>query len=424
MSSTLILEEQPDPALDRSKPQNIDTTVLPRRNKAAEDLNALIAEYTWDKVDKAIDDGHQVISAFIPYWGPLIRACGAIPAQMMVWMKGKSHDALAIAENYFHVPPEFCSVIKTQIGGIGLRSQQPGGDRIKRQVYFGGGCEPSVMATELSRSEGYDLHIIQPLTAFKMEPSRRDEYVKFYMNEVQRLALWLSGKPVDEDKLKAYLIAKNRIIRKITQILDLRVKNPLYFPMTKVSQMLLASGDFYALDNYEANRDRFEGILDSLIVELQLAANDPLPPYVPIVLVGNMFNADMTRTIDQSGGAIVGSLMAVTTLYREDVPPVQALAEYLLDMQIKGESSDQVGAVAGARKFRLEEALAKTGAKGIIISGTTGCPYSSLTRQMEYDYFIKKGIPIIAVEGTAHLDPVTEEIKMRVKAFIEMLIEA
>jgi hypothetical protein len=42
---------------------------------------------------------------------------------------------------------------------------------------------------------------------------------------------------------------------------------------------------------------------------------------------------------------------------------------------------------------------------------------------MEQDFFNKKGIPVLAVEGTAHADPVTEEIKMRVKAFIEMLAE-
>jgi hypothetical protein len=136
-----------------------------------------------------------------------------------------------------------------------------------------------------------------------------------------------------------------------------------------------------------------------------------------------MFNMDVTKTIDQSGGAIVGSLMAITTLYREDVGPVQALAEYLLDMQLKGESSDQAGAVASARKFRIEEEVRRTKAKGVIVSGTTGCPYTSLTRQMEQDFFTKKGIPVLAVEGTAHADPITEEVKMRVKAFIEMLAD-
>jgi benzoyl-CoA reductase/2-hydroxyglutaryl-CoA dehydratase subunit BcrC/BadD/HgdB len=59
----------------------------------------------------------------------------------------------------------------------------------------------------------------------------------------------------------------------------------------------------------------------------------------------------------------------------------------------------------------------------VIVSGTTGCPYTSLTRQIEQDFFTKKGIPVLAVEGTAHADPVTEEIKMRVKAFIEMLAD-
>jgi benzoyl-CoA reductase/2-hydroxyglutaryl-CoA dehydratase subunit BcrC/BadD/HgdB len=100
---------------------------------------------------------------------------------------------------------------------------------------------------------------------------------------------------------------------------------------------------------------------------------------------------------------------------------VEALAEYLLDMQVKGESSDQAGAVASARRHRIEEEVRRTGAKGVIVSGTTGCPYTSLTRQLEQDFFTERKIPVLSVEGTAHADPVTEEIKMRVKAFIEML---
>jgi benzoyl-CoA reductase/2-hydroxyglutaryl-CoA dehydratase subunit BcrC/BadD/HgdB len=280
-----------------------------------------------------------------------------------------------------------------------------------------------VTIAELARSEGYDVHVVQPLTAFKMDPARRPEYVAFYEHEVRRTARWLCGHEVDEDKLADLIRVKNGITRRIIQVLDLRLANPLYFPMTRVSQLLMASGDYHAVTNFEANRAAFIELLDSLIAELERAAHRPVGPYVPLVLAGNMFNMDVTKTIDQSGGAIVGSLMAVTTLYREDVGPVQALAEYLLDMQLKGESSDQAGAVAGARKYRIEDEMRRTKAKGVIVSGTTGCPYTSLTRQMEQDFFTQKGIPVLAVEGTAHADPVTEEVKMRVKAFIEMLAD-
>lgn len=394
-----------------------------QEHRAEQMLDAMAATYRWDDVEAAARAGTPVVTGMNPWWAPLVRACGGIPANDMARMRNRSHEAVSLAESHFHIPSEFCTVIKSQIGGLGLRMRQPGGTAVRKILQFGGACEPSVTVGELARAEGYDLHVVQPLTAFKMEPARRPEYVAFYEEEARRVARWLCGHDVDEDRLGDLVRKKNDVTRRIIKVLDLRLANPMYFPMTRVSQLLLASGDYHSVTNFAENREVFVELLDSLIVELQWAAHQPVAPFVPLVLAGNMFNMDVTKTIDQSGGAIVGSLMAVTTLYREDVRPLQALAEFLLDMQLKGESSDQAGAVASARKLRIEEEVKRTRAKGVIVSGTTGCPYTSLTRQMEQDFFTKKGIPVLAVEGTAHADPVTEEIKMRVKAFIEMLAD-
>lgn len=391
----------------------------PPARRAEQLLDALQASYRWADVEAAARAGVPAVTGMNPWWAPLIRACGGIAASDMGRLKGRSHEAVAIAESHFHVPSEFCSVIKSQIGGLRLRMQE--GTAVRRILQFGGACEPSVTVGELAKAEGYDVHVVQPLTAFKMDPARRGEYVAFYVEEAQRVARWLTGREVDEERLGELLAAKNRITRKIVRVLDLRRAAPLWFSMTRVSQLLLASGDYHAVLNFEKARACFEEVLDRLAEELRAAARRPSPPCVPLVLAGNMFNQDMTRTIDESGGAIVGTLMAITTLYREDVRPVEALAEYLLDMQVKGESSDQAGAVASARRHRIEEEVRRTGARGVIVSGTTGCPYTSLTRQLEQDFFTERKIPVLSVEGTAHADPVTEEIKMRVKAFIEML---
>lgn len=387
-------------------------------------LDDLSMGYRWEDVESALRAGHPAVSGMNPWWAPLIRACGGLCANDMQRMRGRSHEAVALAESYFHVPSEFCTVIKSQIGGLGLRMRQPGGTLVRKILQFGGGCEASVTVGELARAEGYDVHVVQPLSVFKMDPDRRPEYVAFYENEVRRVAHWLCGHDVDEDRLGEIIRVKNTITSRIVRVLELRLKNPLYFSMTRVSQLLMASGDYFAILDFEAKRAFFIELLDVLIKELQWAAEQPVPPYVPLVLAGNMFNMDVTKTIDESGGAIVGSLMAITTLYREDVRPVRALAEYLLDMQLKGESSDQAGAVASARKFRIEQEVKRTGAKGVVVSGTTGCPYTSITRQMEQDFFTQQGIPVLAVEGTAHADPITEEIKMRVRAFIEMLSDS
>jgi benzoyl-CoA reductase/2-hydroxyglutaryl-CoA dehydratase subunit BcrC/BadD/HgdB len=394
-----------------------------------EAFEALRKSHTLAHIEKVAEEGELVVRGGVGGWGPLLHACGATSS-----MAGgespnlrRGVETIGYAESHYRVPPEFCSVIKGQVGMYQLRRRNLEArgkkEMITKVLRFGGGCEQGVMTAELIRDEGYDVHIIQPLSAFKLAPERRQEYVDFYVSEAQRVAKWLTGKPIDEDKLAEDIHVRNIIIRKTVEILDLRLKNPLYFPMTKVTQMLRGASSFFATNvNYYERRAQFIDIQEQWIKELKEVANDPLPAYVPIVLAGNMFNIEMTRVIDESRGAIVGSIMAITTLYREDINPVRALGEYLLEMQIKGESSDQVGAVASARKYRIEEEINRTGAKGVIISGTTGCPYSSLTRQMEYDYFMKKQIPIIAVEGVSSLGIITEEVRMRLKAFIEMLI--
>ena len=34
----------------------------------------------------------------------------------------------------------------------------------------------------------------------------------------------------------------------------------------------------------------------------------------------------------------------------------------------------------------------------------------------------KKGVPVLVLDGTAHNDPATEEQKMRLRAFLEMML--
>jgi len=79
------------------------------------------------------------------------------------------------------------------------------------------------------------------------------------------------------------------------------------------------------------------------------------------------------------------------------------------------------GASATHRKVRVEELLKETGARGIINSIVTACPYASVVQQLERNYFKKQGIPMVALENTVHNEPPTEEQVMKVKTFIDML---
>jgi hypothetical protein len=116
--------------------------------------------------------------------------------------------------------------------------------------------------------------------------------------------------------------------------------------------------------------------------------------------------------------------MLGTSLYREDVPPLESLAHYLFDSQLRGELGEATGASATLRRRGIEALIEKTGAKGLISSAVTACPYASLVQQLERNYFRKQGFPIVALEHSVHNEPVTEEQTMKVKAFLEQLGEA
>ena len=112
----------------------------------------------------------------------------------------------------------------------------------------------------------------------------------------------------------------------------------------------------------------------------------------------------------------------IPQLYREDLPPVEALGDYLLEMQLRGEMHDKCGGVVSLRKDRIERELKVWGARGVIVGGTPNCPYLAIAREMEYEYFTRRGVPVLVLDGTAHNDPATEEQKMRLRAFFEMML--
>jgi hypothetical protein len=64
---------------------------------------------------------------------------------------------------------------------------------------------------------------------------------------------------------------------------------------------------------------------------------------------------------------------------------------------------------------------ASRGRSGHRIPRLTACPYASVVQQLERNYFKKQGIPMVALEGTVHNEPPTEEQVMKVKTFIDML---
>jgi benzoyl-CoA reductase/2-hydroxyglutaryl-CoA dehydratase subunit BcrC/BadD/HgdB len=382
-------------------------------SEAVKTLTQLQKDYSLEKIEGWAREGRSVIWGGNSWEAPLIRACDTTPVGFAELWKQDSLRAESVAENHYQIPGEFCSMIKAMIGRLHLRKD----NAIKRILYFGSTCEPISMVLDHAKHDGYDVHCIDAATAFK-QGERRTELVAFLINELQKVSVWLTGKCVDEDKLSEELRFKNKMVRKVRRILDLRLKAPFYLNSTPTSQVLLGS------THYFGERKKYEKVLDQLIADLEVASATPETRYfIPLVLAGGVAGGPkLLKIIEDANGVVLGWVIHSTSDFREDIPPLEAVAHYLFDAQLKGELGEGAGASATLRRRRVEELVDATGARGIISSFVTGCPYGSVVQGLERQYFKKKGVPLVGLEHSVHAEePPTEEQTTRIKAFIEML---
>lgn len=399
-----------------STPETSSTSATLRsgaNSEAVKTLSQLQKSYSLEKIEGWAREGRKVIWGGNSWEAPLIRACDTTPVGFAELWKEDSLHAEAVAESHYQIPGEFCSMIKAMIGRLHLRKDSA----IKRILFFGSTCEPISMVLDHAKHDGYDVHCIDAATAFK-QGERRTELVAFLINELQKVSLWLTGKRVDEDRLSEELRFKNKMVRKVRRILDLRLKAPFYLSSTPTSQVLLGS------THYFGEREKYEQVLDQLTADLEVAGATPETRFfIPLVLAGGVAGGPkLLKIIEEANGVVLGWVIHSTSDFREDIPPLEAVAHYLFDAQLKGELGEGAGASATLRRRRVEELVDATGARGIISSFVTGCPYGSVVQGLERQYFKKKGVPLVGLEHSVHAEePPTEEQATRVKAFIEML---
>ena len=374
-------------------------------------LDAIAKNYSLAKLYAHADAGRQVIWGGRSWEAPLIFACDSIPVAYDQLWAVDSRKSEAIAEDEFQVPSEFCSMIKAMLGRLHTDREK----KITRILHFGAGCEPVNAVLEMVRRDGYDVHTIETVSAFRPE-EKREQCIAMLVHEEQRIAHWLTGKPADEARVAEEIRRKNRVIRKVRRLVELRAQHPLYIPAGRTRQIFMGSMHGFG------DLDAFGAALDLLIAELEALPASTLPPgHIPLVVAGGIGNQRILDTIEESNGVILAWVFNGAHEYREDVPPLESLAHYVLDAQGRGDLGEAVGTSVAYRRIMVEEAVRQTGARGIISSSITGCPYASLMQQLERDHFKALGIPLIALETDVHREPPTEEQITRIKAFMEML---
>lgn len=339
---------------------------------------------------------------------PLLYSAGITPVAFSEMGRLSDLEAVTIAEDYYQFPQETCSMVKCTVGQWHKRR----GSGIKRILGAGVACEPYNLAWELMKKEGYDIHSIDVVyRAPGVKGERLEQLVAFFIKQIYETAEWLTGSSyIDEEKLKLEIQRKNRLIVKVRRVLELRLKNPFY--MRSLPSIYLLTG----LNTYFGKPDEYEAVLDQLIAELEQAPveGSDLKKVIPLVWVGSPGQEfGIYETIDQANGALLGFRGYPFNTYREDISPVEALARHVLGNQDAG-ASIYVQQV-------IEQELNKVNARGLVLYGYLGCSYGSVAREMWRDYFHKKGIPSINLEGTFQVGPPSGQILTRVRAFIEML---
>ncbi|HBC91668.1 MAG TPA: hypothetical protein DCZ10_01855 [Pelotomaculum sp.] len=366
-------------------------------------------------VERAHQEGKKAIfcSALYPttWEAPLLYALDTIPYATGEIGRLSDFRVMQIAEDYYQFPIETCSMVKCLVGQWHIRKDDPGA--VKRILGVSSGCEPFNMAWETMKMQGFDVHNPDVIYRAKgVDGERLENLIKFFIRQLYRTIEWVSGsREFDEEKLRLEIQRKNRLLEKMRKVLELRLKRP-YYIRSLPTILILNSG----VANYFARPEEFEATLDLLIEELE---NIPVDEeenkkVIPLLWVGTTAQEfGIYEAIDQAGGALLGFRSSPNKLFREDVPPLEAIAYYLYDNQ-------RAGAEIYMRRF-LDEELGRINARGMILYGIIGCSYNSVEREMHRNYFHQKGIPSINLEGAFQLGGPTGQVLTRVKAFTEML---
>lgn len=376
-------------------------------SKAVDKLFDLALNYI-DDAEQENQKGHQAVWTQGVFEAPLFYACDTIPVSAIDLGRLSARNSNEIALKVFDLPKETCSMISVLLGEWYLRKD----NSIKKVVAFNNTCEPFNMAYGLIKEKGFETYRVEGVVLPKTNyDGRYDELKNFLAKELNDLAIWLTGKPVDEEKMALEIKRMNRILKKVRKIMELRVKNPLYLKSLPTMFMLMGTGHYYG------KPEEFEAVIDELVEELEHA--DFVEPssgkIIPLTWCGARgLEFGVFKAIDDCDGALLSwyTPNPYDKDWREDIPPLESMAEFVLDYFLVGTPVNQIKGI--------EKLLQSVGSKGIFFYHYVGCAFGGIHVEIFRDYFKKKGIPNIELDGCFQIGAPSGQLLTRVRAFIEM----
>jgi benzoyl-CoA reductase/2-hydroxyglutaryl-CoA dehydratase subunit BcrC/BadD/HgdB len=378
-----------------------------RYSKAVNDLFNLALTYIEDtekgnRLDRKAAWTQGVFEA------PLFYACDTVPMSAIDLGRLSSRNSVQVAEEIFDLPKETCSMISVLLGEWHVRQNSS----VKKVVAFNNACEPFNMGYELIRNHGYEVFRVEGAIRPKLNHDGRFEHViDFLADELGDLAIWLTGKKLDEHKMSLEIKRMNRILAKVRNIMDLRLKNPLYMKSLPTMFMLMGSGHYFG------KPAAFEEVLDRLIDELKNAdvVESAFGKVIPLTWIGARgLEFGVYKAVDDCGGALLSWFTPnpYDKNWREDVPPLESMARYILDYFLVGSPVHQIKGI--------ERMIEQSSSKGIFFYHYVGCAFGGIHVEIFRDYFRKIGIPSIGLDGCFQVGAPSGQLLTRVRAFIEM----
>ncbi|NTU52751.1 MAG: 2-hydroxyacyl-CoA dehydratase [Chlorobiaceae bacterium] len=393
--------------LDYIRQSKVDHIYSPAVNK----IYDLAMSYVED-AEKHANNGGRAAWTMGLWDCPFIYALDIVPISFTELGRLGSSDALTIAEDYFQFPKETCSMVGALLGEWFLRRDTT----VRELVVFNASCEPLNMGYELIAAEGYNVYRYESVNHPRSKDSARlEQQIRFLTEELEDLAIRLTGKPVDLGRLNAEIDRANRVLAKVREIFDLRRNNPLYIKSLATMFLLMGSSHYFG------KPEEYEATLELLIEELKTAEFIPSPKgkIVPLAWIGGRGQEfGVYKTIDDCGGAILS--WSTPNSWTHDLPkldnPLASIATHIL-----GKTGGHIIGSPVLRLKYLEDIIRSFDSKGILFYSYVGCSFAGIHQEIQRDHFQKLGIPSISLEGTFQVGPPSGQLLTRIRAFVEML---
>lgn len=357
---------------------------------------------------EAKEKGLRVVGTYCLYSpAELVAAAGAIPVSLC----GTSQNPVPAAEKV--LPRNLCPLIKSSYG-FAVTDTCP---------YFHFADLLIAETTCDGKKKMYELlGELKPLHLMQLPQVQNDAALGYWVDELLRLKSRLEEEfsvEITEEKLRDAIRLLNEERRSLREFQDVCKQVPA--PISGMDMLTVLHNRGFSIDKREAI-----GLVDRLTAELREMAAHGISPFdssTPRILLSGVpvgIGSDkVVRLIEECGGSVVcfescGAYKKVDPV-EETGDPLTAIAERYLRIPCSCMSPND------GRYSLVERLVREFRADGVIDLTWQGChTYNIESYSLKKHIQEQMGVPFMQIE-TDYSESDTEQLKVRIEAFLEML---